>query len=71
MKYLVSIFNKVLLAYAVCDVGEHFCSHCPYSVFKIGDKTELCMNMADRDKKIIEDALEKIDTQEEKEYLNV
>lgn len=71
MKYLTSTFNKVLLAYAVCGVGEHSCSHCPYSVFKVGDKTDLCMNMVDRDKKIIEDVLDKIDTQEEKEYLHI
>ena len=68
MKYLTSIFSKVLLAYVVCGVGEHFCSHCPYAMFKVNDKTELCMNMVDRDRKIVEDVLKEIDAQEEKEY---
>ena len=71
MKYLTSTFNKVLLAYALCGIGESACPLCPYSVFKIGDKTELCVSMIDRDKQIIEGVLEEIDAQEEKEYLGV
>lgn len=37
-------------------------------MFKIGNKTKLCMSMVDRDKKIIDDVLEKIDAQEEKDW---
>lgn len=70
MKYLTSKLDKVLLAYAVCGMGEDACYHCPYMMFKIGNKTKLCMSMVDRDKKIIEYVLEKIDTQEEKEYFH-
>ncbi|MBO7696627.1 MAG: hypothetical protein J6T10_28705 [Methanobrevibacter sp.] len=68
MKYLTSIFNKVLLAYGLCGMGENVCSCCPYVMLKIDNKKKLCMNMVDRDKKIIEDVLKEIDAQEEKEY---
>jgi len=68
MKYLTSIFNKALLAYAICGVGEHHCEFCPYAVFKVNDKTELCMSMVERDKKIIEGVLKEIDAQEEKDW---
>ena len=71
MKYLTSTFNKVLLAYAACGLGENACSFCPYVMFKFNDKTELCMSMVDRDRKIIEDVLKEIDAQEEKEYFQV
>lgn len=71
MKYLTSTFNKVLLAYGLCGMGESACSCCPYVMFKIDDKKKLCMNMVDRDKKIIEDVLKEIDEQEEKEYYHI
>ena len=71
MKYLTSTFDKVLLAYAVCGLGEDACSQCPYDIFKLNDKTVLCKSMVDRDKKIIEGVLEEIDAQEEKDYLGI
>lgn len=61
MKNLISTFNRVLLAYAMCGIGESACSLCPYVVFKVNDKTELCLSMIEKDKKIIEDVLKEID----------
>lgn len=71
MRYLTSIFNKVLLAYAICGLSEDACQQCPYVMFKfnINDKSMLCKNMVDRDKRTIDGILEEIDIQEEKEYL--